>query len=198
MPSIKTFVQNIFGHGRPRKDPERIIDEFFKHVVQYYVAGRYAVFAALMPVAANLIHHAIEMLLKGALSKTMSAEKLRDKLRHRLWRIWKESKRLANDPALANYDRVIKELDKFESIRYPDELLKKGATISFEITKVGASQFKTIGVSEPQYKLCLEEIDEIVATVFRVASRNPKAFLHSLMREDARQYLFRDNRSFTP
>ena len=85
-----------------------------------------------------------------------------------------------------------------ESIRYPDVLLQKGAAISFEITKTGTLQFKSVGVSQPQYKLCLEEIDEIVATIFRIATRSPKAFLTNLMTEDARLYLYRDNQSFTP
>jgi hypothetical protein len=43
---------------------------FFSSAAQYYVAGRFGVFAALNPVAANLMHHAIEMYLKGALLKT--------------------------------------------------------------------------------------------------------------------------------
>jgi hypothetical protein len=43
--------------------------EFIATGTQYYVAGRYAVIAGLMPVAGNLLHHAIEMCLKGALSK---------------------------------------------------------------------------------------------------------------------------------
>jgi hypothetical protein len=39
---------------------------FFSSASQYYVAGRFAVFVALNPVAANLMHHAVEMYLKGA------------------------------------------------------------------------------------------------------------------------------------
>jgi hypothetical protein len=42
---------------------------FISAGMHYYVAGRYAVFAGLNPTAANLLHHAIEMALKGALAK---------------------------------------------------------------------------------------------------------------------------------
>jgi len=195
---IVALLESVLHNAAPQTDPERVINEFFRYGSQYYVAGRYAVFAGSMPVAGNLVHHAIEMFLKGALAKAMSSEKLKDKLGHRLRRIWNKFKNQANDPSLAAHDRTIKELDKFESIRYPDVLLQKGAAISFEITKTGTLQFKSVGVSQPQYKLCLEEIDEIVATIFRIATRSPKAFLTNLMRKDARLYLYRDNQSFTP
>src|SRR2546423_12356690 len=42
---------------------------FISTGMDYYVAGRYAVFAGLNPTAANLLHHAVEMALKGALAK---------------------------------------------------------------------------------------------------------------------------------
>ena len=34
---------------------------------QYYIAGRQAAMARLIPVYGNLLHHAVEMFLKGAL-----------------------------------------------------------------------------------------------------------------------------------
>ena len=53
------------------------IHQFFVAGSQYYVAGRFAVFGWLNPVAGNLLHHAIEMYLKGGLSKTKSLKGLR-------------------------------------------------------------------------------------------------------------------------
>jgi hypothetical protein len=107
---------------------EDIIHEFFRYGCQYYVAGRYGVFAGLIPVAANLHHHAIEMLLKGALSKKMTLEELKNKLGHKLEKTWDEFKAVANDSSLARFDQVIAELNKFEEIRYPDKLLQSGAS----------------------------------------------------------------------
>jgi hypothetical protein len=95
-------------------------EQLFKYGGQYYVAGRYGMFAGLMPVAANMHHHAIEMVLKGALSKSLSIEEIRFKLGHDLPRTWKNFKKRANDPSLNRFDKVIKELHKFETIRYPE------------------------------------------------------------------------------
>jgi class 3 adenylate cyclase len=67
---------------------EGVIHEFFRYGSQYYLAGRYGVFASLLPVAANLHHHAIEMLLKGALSKSVTLKEMKDKPGHKLERCW--------------------------------------------------------------------------------------------------------------
>src|SRR5256885_6561596 len=134
------WVQRIRG-CKPKTQPvEDAIHTFFQCGSQYYVAGRWGMFAGLMPVAGNLHHHAIEMLLKGALSKTMSLEDLRFKLGHGLPKIWKRFKKQTNDASLGAFDKVIKELSKFEDIRYPDKLIAQGASMMFDITRVGAAQ----------------------------------------------------------
>jgi hypothetical protein len=58
---------------------------FFSAACGYYVAARFAAFAHLNPVAGNLFHHAIEMYLKGGLSKTKSIRKL-EKFKHSIQR----------------------------------------------------------------------------------------------------------------
>jgi hypothetical protein len=176
---------------------EDAIHEFFKFGSQYYVAGRYGVFAGLMPVAANLHHHAIEMFLKGALSKSMSLEELKRKLGHRLPKIWTKFKRQASDPSLNRFDKIIKELNKFEDIRYPDEILRRGAGMMFDITKAGAAQSFIKGTNVPQYKLCLEDIDELVTVIFDIASCNQKVFLRFL-KEEARHFVILENQHFSP
>lgn len=170
----------------------RVISDFFGHGSQYYVAGRYAVVAALMPIAGNLLHHAIEMYLKGALSKEMSPDQLRNKFRHRLPKLWKRVKRQIGDRSLSKFDSVIKELSKFEDIRYPDKFWQQGASITFDITKTGAAQGRASGQVVPRYKLCLEDIDELVDAIFRFASRNPNAYLR-FMKPEASEYVMRDN-----
>lgn len=67
----------------------------------------FGVFTALMPVAANLHHHAIEMLLKGALSKTMTLKDMKDKPGHKLDRCWREFKKQADDTKLNRFDQVM-------------------------------------------------------------------------------------------
>ena len=50
--------------------------------IDCYAVGRYAVFAGLNPTAGNLLHHAVEMCLKGALAKKGKSPD--DLIRHRL------------------------------------------------------------------------------------------------------------------
>ena len=178
-----------------------VIHEFFVYGIQYYLAGRYGVFAGLIPVAANLHHHGIEMLLKGALSNAMTLEELTD-LRHNLPKIWREFKKQANDASLVEFDQTIKALSKFDDVRYPDKILQSGASMMFDITRVGAAQSSVTGklvANMAHYKLCLEEIDELVSEIFRVASCNPQAYLSGRFHKpEARDFLFRDNTFFRP
>jgi hypothetical protein len=193
--SVRDWFRGMLGYKQDPLPEEHAIDEFFKFGSQYYVAGRYGMFAGFMPVAANLHHHAIEMLLKGALSKSMNLEELKRKLGHRLPKIWKKFKRQANDPSLNRFDKIIKELNKFEDIRYPDEILRRGAGMMFDITKAGAAHSFMKGTNVPQYKLCLEDIDELVTVIFDIASRNQKVYLRFL-KEEARDFVIRENRHF--
>ena len=133
-------IGRLLGPKSAAPSKESVVNEFFRYGSQYYLAGRFGMFAGLMPVAASLHHHAIEMLLKGALSKSMILEELRFKLRHRLPKIWKRFKKVANHPSLSRFDKVIKELSKFDDIRYPDKLLRYGANMMFDITRAGAAQ----------------------------------------------------------
>ena len=190
-------IRSHFGSSVPAPPAEDVIDEFFVYGSQYYLAGRYGMFAGLLPVAANLHHHGIEMLLKGALSKTMTLEELKEKLMHNLPKMWTKFKKQANDPSLNRFNKVIKELCKYNDVRYPDKTLRSGARMMFDITRAGAAQsFETgkIVTSMPKYKLCLEDIDDLVSEIFRVASRNPKVYLNMrFAKTEAREFLFRDN-----
>ena len=91
-----------------------------RSAIDCYAAGRYAVIAGLNPTAGNLLHHAVEMCLKGALAKKgKSTDDLRE-LRHALPKIWKEFK--AQYPYhLNSFDPTIRGLHQFEEIGYPDQ-----------------------------------------------------------------------------
>ena len=56
---------------------------FLGSAANYYIAGRYGVFAQLSSVSANLLHHTVEMFMKAALNQTMSLEELKG-LNHHL------------------------------------------------------------------------------------------------------------------
>src|SRR6267143_1699546 len=123
------------------------LDESFKesywhmaieYGLQYYIAGRFAVHAQFTPVCANLLHHAVELLIKANLSRGDSPTAIRgyghrQSYGHALASAWQEFKKRNGDPALGAHDAVVDELDKFEDVRYPDRLLDEGAMISIEI-----------------------------------------------------------------
>jgi len=64
----------------------------------------------------------------------------------------------------------------------------------FDVTKAGAAySFAKGGKPVPEYKLCLEDIDELVASIFDIANRNPKVYLR-FMKEDAKHYIAQENK----
>lgn len=168
------------------------IHQFFSLGTQYYVVGRFSAFAGLNPVTGNQLHHAIEMFVKGALSKTKSLSDLK-RLGHSLPRVWAEFKQQTGDSSLNRFDPVITQLDKFETIRYPDEILSKGMSSTINIVRSPPFAGSVAGV--PHYEVCLEDVDELVDAIFVAASRNPKSYLVSmLMKPEAREYVTRENK----
>jgi hypothetical protein len=167
--------------------------EFFVMGTQYYLAGRFAAFAGLNPVTGNLLHHAVEMLLKGALAKTKTLEEMK-KLSHSFSKIWAEVK--GADSSLDRFDEMIVGLDAFETIRYPDKVLALGMGSEIAIVKGPPALFGGTGSSVPRYRVCVQEIDELVEALFRIASRSAAAYLRP-MKADAQRYLYLQNLAFT-
>jgi hypothetical protein len=159
---------------------------FISAGMHYYVAGRYAVFAGLNPTAANLLHHAVEMTLKGALAKKgMDLKALKD-LSHDLPRIWREfTAQYGIDGS--TFDGVIAELQKFESIRYPDEIVKQGLSSQISRGRSGPPSGHTT------HALWLGEIDELMDKVFTGGSISHKAYVSCLHMPEANEYLIKEN-----
>ena len=98
----------------------------FQLATQYYASGRFAALSGMLPVCGNLLHHAIEMYLKGALAKTLNLNELRG-LNHNLMQIWDRTKQTYSNANLASFDDAIARLNLFERLRYPDAVLREGA-----------------------------------------------------------------------
>ncbi len=75
-------------------------DEYLNIAIQYYVAGRSAIFAGSIPVAGNLVHHAFEMLLKYLLLSSFSTRQLKKEFGHNLNKLWRAFKKVAKEPDL--------------------------------------------------------------------------------------------------
>lgn len=168
-------------------------EEFFKTAGQYYVSGRYAAIAGFIPTTGNLLHHAVEMFLKGGLSKKgLSLLELK-KLGHHLPNIWAKFKTMFNDPVLNKFDDVISSLHRFEDIRYPDLIVEKGMLAMINITRQQPTPLNPSG-PEPTYELCVQDIDELVGQIFTTAGANPTAFLGvRFHKSEAKQYLSEQN-----
>jgi hypothetical protein len=159
---------------------------FISAGMHYYVAGRYAVFAGLNPTAANLLHHAVEMALKGVLAKKGMDLKALKGLSHDLPIIWREfTKQYGIDGSV--FDGVIAELHKFETIRYPDEIVKQGLASLISRGKPSPPSGHTT------HALWLGEIDELMDKVFTVGSINHKAYVNGLHMPEAKEYLIKEN-----
>jgi hypothetical protein len=166
---------------------------FFETGSQYYIAGRYAVFAWLKPVGGNILHHAIEQLLKGALSETIPLDQMKKTFGRDLPTIWSAFKEQANDPMLAQFDQVISTLHVFEELRYMTSVEANSTSCTFYIRKAdreadrkSSSSLGTTGLAERQYSLCLEEIDKLVGAIYL------QVYLQALL-PAAKEYLVKDN-----
>src|SRR6516164_8004499 len=135
---------------------------FISSAVDYYVAGRYAVFAGLNPTAGNLLHHAVEMCLKAGLAKKGKSLAELKRLNHRLPDIWNQFKTHFPGHSLGAFDSLIGELHRFEEIRYPDSIVSKGMLCAIDPGKRPQVSQSPSARTEPQYALYLGEIDELM------------------------------------
>jgi hypothetical protein len=175
-------------------DPERIQIEFFRASIEYYVSGRFAVFAPVGQIAGNLLHHAIEMALKGALAKKQKTLADLKRYLHDLPSLWAYFKALHPGNDLDKFDDVIGRLHEFEDLRYPDAVLLRGMMLRIDPGKRPPGGAATHSGPEPTYELYLGDVDELMDRVFDVASINPVFFTGPIQRS-AREYLLRDNSS---
>ena len=183
---ISTAWASTTGDYRNQRMSDMMDHLFISAGMHYYVAGRYAVFAGLNPTAANLLHHAVEMALKGALAKKGMDLKALKGLSHDLPRIWREfTAQYGIDGS--TFDGVIAELQKFETVRYPDEIIKQGLTSSIGRGKPSPPS------GHMTHALWLGEIDELVDKVFTVGSISHKAFVSCVPMPEARDYLIKEN-----
>lgn len=183
-----------FDAEREIRDRSRA--RYFSLALQYYVAGRFAVYAGLNPVAGNLLHHAIELALKGALARTVSSDDLKAKYMHSLNPLWRDFKLTVTDSTLLDrFDRAVSELDQFETIRYPDHVEQHGMFVT--IAPIRPDQdVKTrtkLPSPVPRYRLYLPEVDALLDAIFAGAGINLAFFASEVCTREATEFLARDN-----
>ena len=164
---------------------------YFGAATQYYIVGRYAVFSGLVPVAGNLLHHAVEMALKGHLASTLSSSDLKDH-KHSLSKLWRTFKKSLATADLKKYDSIIARLDQFETVRYPEHIAKHGMLVLQDPAKVRSRSKAKLPQTLPRYDLRLQDVDALLDEIFDSSSVNPKFFVTGL-NSIARKYLIEDN-----
>jgi hypothetical protein len=155
---------------------------FYQIALEYYVSGRAALICRNTLITGNLLHHAVEMLLKGQISKTTPLKDLKDrqKFGHKLRNLWVAFKNLLPAEDLTEFDPMIDELEKFERIRYPDEILANGACIGLRFGRGKPITNRTPEQTEPEYQMGIGDVDALFARLFPLCRLNPKAYFCSL------------------
>jgi hypothetical protein len=151
---------------------------FAKLAMDYYVVGRMAAMAHLMPVHGNLLHHAVELFLKTALVGTIPVEQMKKTpYSHDLRELWRAFKLRHTNPAFGRFDDTVDALHRFEYIRYPDKIVDQGILTTIQWTR---STFATVtGTGSgsrplPVYDFVIEEVDHLIVEILQSASLNPK------------------------
>ncbi len=157
----------------------RLTDLLFQFGMEYYTSGRQAVMNGLMFASGPLFHHAVEYILKSKLAETEPYERFKRDYSHNLPKMWDSFKgKVGGD--LSRFDGLIAELQRFENIRYPEEILLHGALLFG-----GFGEGRSTGtLPGRQYHLTVGSVDALVAVAFRLCNRNPVCYMP--MKESAR------------
>jgi len=172
-------------------DVNRLWFDFCRDGTYYYVCGRSAELSGLSPVYGNLFHHALELLLKADLIRHgVPLLKVRA-FGHNLGRLWKRFKKRTGDKSLAQYDPLIRELNRFQSIRYPEQ--RGGMTIATSIVPGQRATMWSDTPLPPHYEINLGEMDELVMRVVKAVEVNPTSLRHHLLSEESKRILLEQN-----
>jgi hypothetical protein len=153
------------------EDPRQFLDLAFG----YYMTGRFAVINRLF-IAPNLMHHAVELLIKFALLKDVPESQrsaattdLGKKYGHKLNALWNQYKKHVAPTDVARFDQMIAELARWENIRYGG--FPTGTSVAKGMGLVTAP-VQTSGQKDT-YILGLDEVDDLIAAMFTASGINP-------------------------
>jgi hypothetical protein len=172
-----TSLARLSLSGSPMNQLNVLENAFLLVGMEYYITARSAALANLINVYGNLYHHAIEMLLKAVLSRRYSVDQLRSKkLGHNLPILWDRFKAEFSSIGLQDFDELIRDLHRFETIRYPDKLSEQGGLLFIEWGT--SSQDSLPGFLT--YKINATNIDHLVVKLFDVSSTDLATCMYTL------------------
>jgi hypothetical protein len=155
------------------EDPYHFLDLAFG----YYMSGRFAVINGLY-VAPNLVHHAVELLIKYTLLKDVpesqrsaATAQLRQKYGHRLNALWNQYKQYVAPTNLSRFDRVIADISRWENVRYGGFPAGTSVAKGMGLIRAPAQTSR----SKDIYLLGLDEVDDLITAIFGASRINPRA-----------------------
>jgi hypothetical protein len=158
---------------------------------EYYLSARFCLLSRLHHIAGNVFHSAIEMFLKGELVRVIELEKLK-KIGHDLKKLWRHFViNNRTDIDLQSDTASIEQIDLFERIRYPDNLISEG--MELQVTIHPGDHIESDGVIQlPTYRLSLALMDRLIIRIIDASTLNPPFFL-SMIPEESTVFLRRNN-----
>ena len=132
--------------------------------------------AAFNPLCGSIAHHAIEMLLKSCLAKDDSGDQIaeyRKTYGHKLGALWKvfrsRNQHLNLDP---EFDLIIEELNKWDEIRYPDQLVLEGGHLDIGFVEPDPP---SSGGQHPRFKLYLPALERLASVLIKATGISGEA-----------------------
>jgi len=174
------------------EDPRQFLDLAFG----YYMTGRFAVINGLF-IAPNLMHHAVELLIKFTLLKDVlesqrsnATAQLGQKYGHRLNALWNQYKQHVAPTDVSRFDRLITDLARWEDVRYGG--FPTGASVAKGMSLVRAP-IQTSGQKDT-YTLGLNEVDDLISAMFVASGINPGFVGVGYSHTELREWYKKDNR----
>lgn len=117
------------------------------------------------------------MLIKGFLIRSYTSKELK-KVGHDLVKLWEMFKSKTEDTTLQRYDITVSNINRTETLRYPDEMVDKGFILN---VRLGVSAPIDLPGTEnlPQYFVNVEDLDIIAQTIFSACSVNPTVYFRT-------------------
>ena len=159
------------------------------------MSGRFSTAGGSMPVCANLLHHAIELMLKACLARDDPRDVIekygfKSSYGHMLPTLWVEFKNRNSSKSYSEFDEIIVALHKFEDIRYPEKLIKNGAAITIDPFENEHPTVVTGTDPTERYSLTLPPIDRLMKSLFDATRTNLAFFSPEIETFDRREALY--------
>jgi hypothetical protein len=166
-----------FGSSFPSMPRQEDPFHFLDLSLGYYLTGRFATINGLR-IAPNLVHHAVELLIKYTLLKdepeqgrSAATKRLGKKYKHELNLLWAQYKQKVVPTDLSRFDQVIANLHRWENLRYGGFPNAIGTAMSIgpEAGQASASGVNAVDT----YDFGLNEVDELFTAMVAASSVNP-------------------------